>query len=79
MAQVTVRNLDEKVVEALKERAARRNRSLEAELRLILEMAATERTLDVSDYRARADAIRAKLRGRPHSDSVDLLREDRQR
>ncbi|OGQ22088.1 MAG: hypothetical protein A2138_17265 [Deltaproteobacteria bacterium RBG_16_71_12] len=37
MAQLIVRNLEERLVQALKRRAARRGRSAEAEHRLILE------------------------------------------
>lgn len=40
MAQVLIRNIDEEVVEILRARAQRQHRSLEAELRTILESAA---------------------------------------
>ena len=40
MAQVLVRDLDDSVVDKLKARAKRHGRSLEAELRLVLERAA---------------------------------------
>jgi plasmid stability protein len=39
MANLVVRNLDEEIVQALKERAARHKRSAEAEHRAILEQA----------------------------------------
>lgn len=39
MAQVLVRNLDEKTVAQLKKRAAGNGRSLQAELKLLLEQA----------------------------------------
>ena len=42
MAQLVVRNLDEGVKQALRERAARRGRSLEEEVREILRAAAQE-------------------------------------
>lgn len=42
MPAVHVRNLDDAVIEALKRRAAESHRSLEAELRVILEAAAAE-------------------------------------
>jgi plasmid stability protein len=42
MPAVHVRNLDDAVIEALKRRAAKSHRSLEAELRCILEAAAGE-------------------------------------
>lgn len=40
MAQIIVRNLDDSVVEQLKNRARTNGRSLEAEVRLILEQSA---------------------------------------
>ena len=79
MGQVIVRNLDDGVIAALRARAARQERSLEAELRVILERAATERVVDIAEARARADRIRRGLEGRHHSDSAELLREDRDR
>jgi plasmid stability protein len=42
MPAVHIRNLDDSVIEALKRRAAQSHRSLEAELRVILEAAASE-------------------------------------
>ncbi|MCH8011956.1 MAG: hypothetical protein IIA61_08430 [Candidatus Marinimicrobia bacterium] len=44
MATITVRNLSEKVVKALKERAKRNNHSMEQEVREILEAQAVDRT-----------------------------------
>ena len=76
MAQVLIRDLDGAVVAKLKERAKRRGRSLEAELRAILETAAAE---DWAGVRTLAAQLRRKLGGRSHTDSVDLLREDRAR
>ncbi|NIR46302.1 MAG: Arc family DNA-binding protein [Gemmatimonadetes bacterium] len=76
MAQLLVRDLDNEVVERLKARARRHGRSLEAELRQILGRAATA---DVVEARAVADRIRRQLSGREHSDSADLVAEDRER
>ncbi len=76
MAQVLIRDLDSELVVRLKDRARRRGRSLEAELRVILERAASEHCADARTLAAR---LRRKLAGRTHSDSVDLLREDRSR
>ena len=50
---------------------------LEAELRDILQSAA--RQVDVSKAAELADRLRKKLEGRPHSDSAELIREDRDR
>jgi plasmid stability protein len=79
MGQLIVRSLDDRVIEALKARAARQQRSLEAELRVILERAAAERSIDVAEARARAERISRSLEGRRHSDSAALIREDRDR
>ena len=79
MGQLIVRNLDDRIIEALEARAARQERSLEAELRVILERAAAERVIDIAEARARAERISRSLEGRPHSDSAALIREDRDR
>ena len=79
MGQLIVRDLDDRVIDALKARADRQQRSLEAELRLILERAALERVVDIAEARARAERISRSLEGRPHSDSAALIREDRDR
>ena len=77
MAQVLVRQLDEKVVVRLKKRAKEHGRSLQSEMKTILEEA-------VPDYEAawkRIEGFRKRLRksGRTFSDSTDLIREDRDR
>jgi len=76
MAQVLIRDLDPRVVERLKVRARDRGRSLEAELRGILETAAM---VDRRESRALAARIRRRLSGRAHSDSGALQAEDRAR
>jgi len=58
MARVLVRNLDERVVSRLKKRARQNDRSLQAELEIILERAAAA---DVADFRSLAARIRQKL------------------
>jgi plasmid stability protein len=77
MGQVLVRGLDDAVIERLRQRAESHHRSLEGELREILEQ--VSRQLDVATARDLADRIRRKLEGRPHSDSAELIREDRDR
>jgi plasmid stability protein len=77
MGQVLVRGLDDAVIERLRQRADSHHRSLEAELRDILEQ--VSRQLDVATARDLADRIRRKLEGRLHSDSAELIREDRDR
>jgi plasmid stability protein len=77
MATALVRDLDELVYERLKARAAGNNRSLEAELREILVLASKQ--VDMATARAAADALRRRLDGRPHSDSGQILAEQRLR
>lgn len=76
MAQVLVRNLADDVVERLKARAAAHGRSLEGELRGILEAAA--RT-PKEEALARLDAIRATTRppGPGEPTAAEMIREDR--
>jgi plasmid stability protein len=79
MAQVLIRNLDEKVVTRLKRRAAQKGRSLQVEVKMILEDAAKE--ADQADLWREISRFREKLRrsGRTFSDSAKLIREDRDR
>ena len=79
MAQIIVRDLDDRLVESLKARASRHQRSLEAEIRVILERSATERVVDVAEARERAERIVRSLEDRPHGDGAALIREDRGR
>lgn len=79
MAQVLVRNLRDKVVARLKERAAQRGRSLQAEVKQILEDAAAE--ADQTDVWKRIEEFRERMRrsGKTFSDSAELIRGDRGR
>lgn len=77
MANLTIRKLDDGVVEILKDRAKAHNRSLEAEVRHILSEAA--RPQASVDLRALAERIAAMTLDVPQTDSVELLREDRRR
>ena len=79
MPDVLVRDVDGSALARLKERARGNGRSLGAELRMILERAAAERVIDITEARARAERISRSLEGRPHSDSAVLIREDRDR
>jgi plasmid stability protein len=76
MAQIIVRNLDDVVVERLKARARANGRSLEAEVRLILEQSAK---VDMATARQMALDMRMRLKGRKFPDVVELIREDRER
>ncbi len=77
MAQLLIRNLDEKVVNALKERARRAGRSLQAEAKALLEQAGGKMTMD--EARRELEAIRKNIGNRKFSDSAKLIREDRDR
>jgi plasmid stability protein len=76
MAQIIVRNLDDAVVERLKARAKANGRSLEAEVRQILEQSAK---VDMATARQMVLDMREKLKGRKFPDVVELIREDRER
>ena len=75
---VLIRDLDEKTVKALKKRASDSKRSLQAELKAILQEAASD---DWQETWAAADRIFEELRrsGQKFSDTTALLREDRDR
>ncbi len=77
MAQVLVRQLDDKLVERLKKRAKEHGRSLQSEMKTILEEA-------VPDYEGawkRVTKLKKALgqAGRTFNDSTPLIREDRDR
>jgi plasmid stability protein len=76
MAQVIVRHLEDETVRLLKARARRKGQSLEQELREILAAAARQ---DMAEFKAKAAEIRARYHSTPQTDSVVLLREDRDR
>ena len=77
MATALVLDLDDEVYERLKARAMWNNRSLEDELREILVQASKQ--VDVATARAAADAMRQRLEDRTHSDSGQILAEERLR
>ena len=77
MATALVRDLDDAVYERLKARAARNNRSLEAEIRDILSQASLQ--VDMATALAAAEAMPRRLEGHEHSDSGEILGQDRAR
>jgi plasmid stability protein len=77
MARVLVRDLDPAVVERLKAKAQDHGRSLQKELKAILEEAASRPSW--AEAREGAERVRQMLGGRRFSDSTDLVREDRDR
>ena len=74
MAQVIVRNLDDRVVATLKERAAGKGRALEHELRDILTRAATPTRTELVAEMARCRAMTPKTH---RSSAEDIIREIR--
>ena len=77
MATVTIRNLDDDVVERLKGRAKVNNRSLEAEIREILALESQKPSL--SEFRLIAERIAAMTPDVPQTDSAMIIREFRDR
>lgn len=77
MPQLLVRNVGERVVKRLKKRAAESHRSLQEEVRLILEEAVEFYTPEESN--AVLDAFQKRFAGRKFSDSTLIIREDRSR
>ena len=71
-----MRNLTTDVVKKLKMRAKQHRRSLQEEVKEILEQAARQNAKDVQ---ARVHAVRKLFTGRKFSDSSELIRRDRTR
>ena len=78
MGNVTIRNLDDRVIDALKAQAKANQRSLEAELRYVLGQEVNHR-LRMAAFRERTAAFARETADVPQTDSVDLLRQDRDR
>ncbi len=77
MAQLLVRGLEPGTIDRLKERAKQHNRSLQGEVKRILEEAAHQMTME--EFKTRARTIRKSFGDRTLSDSTGLIREDRDR
>lgn len=77
MAQLTVRNIDDRVVRALKQRAAAHGCSAEAEHRSILREALLEEKQPKESFAQRAARLRKRLRS--SVDSSEIIRADRDR
>lgn len=76
MTQMLVRDLPPEVVGRLKERARSNGRSLQKEVRAILEGAAEAYTM--AEAREVSSRWHERLAGVEHSDSAGLIREDRE-
>jgi plasmid stability protein len=77
MPNILVRDVEVSVLERLKLRAKRQNRSLQSEMKRILHEAAEKRE-PLSELEL-ARKIKASLKNVPQTDSAELLREDRAR
>lgn len=81
MARLNVRNVDDRIVALLKERAARHGRSAEAEHREILKQALIDdkaNALRKEEARARMNAFRKSLEGRTLKPSEIMVRDERE-
>jgi antitoxin FitA len=81
MPTLTIRNVEEATIARLKERAKAHNRSLEAEVREVLngiQPAVDKRELK-DRMRALSEAIRAYNEGRTLRDTAELIANDRDR
>lgn len=78
MTQILVRNIDDVTLSCLKQRAKRHGRSLQGELKIILEKA-SKRTqkYTLAEVLKRTESIRVQMQSRNQTDSLELLREDR--
>ncbi|MEX2614966.1 MAG: hypothetical protein WD767_02615 [Alphaproteobacteria bacterium] len=77
MGQLTVRNVDDQIVRALKKRAVEHGQSAEAEHRDILRESLLETAGARDSFARRAAAMRGRLKS--GVDSTDLIRRDRNR
>lgn len=76
MANISVRNIDDDVIAGLKLRAHVHGRSLEAQVRAILE---ENSRLTREEFLRIVDESAAETAGKITGDSTDLIREDRDR
>ena len=76
MGQLLVRNVDDDLIRRLKERAAAKGLSAEAEHRIILEQALRPGS---ESFAERAARWRRRTAGRETTDSAELIRADRDR
>ena len=78
MVNLTVLDIDDDVVASLKAQAKANHRSLEGEIRHVL-TAHVSRRMRMAGFRDRTAHLSGQTEGRPQTDSVTPLREDRDR
>jgi len=76
MPDILIRGLDEETLQRLKARAKRNGRSLQAEAKRVLQSAADQSMAEALET---ARQWREKFKDRRFSDSVEMIREDRER
>ncbi len=78
MGNLTIRNLDDRVIEQLKAQAKENHRSLEGEIHHVLTQRA-DHFGRIADFREQTRKLQSPTVGTRQTDSVELLREDRDR
>lgn len=78
MVDLTIRNLDDRVIERLKAQARANHRSLEGEVRHLLTRWLS-RPVQIAEFRERTRKLVSRTARARHTDSVAMLREDRAR
>lgn len=76
MKTVTIRNVPDHIYQVVSRLAARNRRSLQQQIVTLMDRA---QTLDIEPPVARAADIRRRLQGRPLGNTVEEIREDRNR
>ena len=78
MGNLTIRNLDDRIIEQLKVQAKQNHRSLEGEARHLL-TEQMDRVGRITGFRERTRRLASLTTGTRQTDSAKLLREDRDR
>ena len=78
MGDLTIRNLDDRVIARLKKQARANHRSLEEEVRHLLTQR-FGRLARIAGFRERSRQLASRTAHTRQTDSVDMLREDRAR
>jgi plasmid stability protein len=78
MTDILIRNVDDETARALKKRAKKHGRSLQAELKLLL-AESVDREDRWEEFRRVQEFVSEGTRQRPQTDSTLLVREDRDR
>ncbi|MGF1672295.1 MAG: hypothetical protein ACFCUV_01255 [Rivularia sp. (in: cyanobacteria)] len=79
MAKIILENIDSNVIKKLEELAVQHGRSLQEELKHILEQVTQTKTSDTVDYQEMILQVQEMFAGRTFRDSAELLSEDRER